>query len=176
MRITLRRTREGQSLVEFSLVLVPLLVILLGIAQFGFIFNAYVTVANATREGARAGSIWVPDPQATQAVNDSGREAYVRDAVTSTMGILPIGSANFVPASDVQVTYSYPTNASCPEPAPQGAALGPPDANDTRRKGHYVCVAVTYHLDLFIPIIADILGPDSNGQMNIPAFSQMVIN
>ena len=40
------RTR-GQSLVEFALVLMPLFVILLGIIQFGFIFNAYVTITNA---------------------------------------------------------------------------------------------------------------------------------
>jgi len=42
-----RRSRaEGQSLVEFALVLTPLFLIMLGIVQFGFIFNAYITITN----------------------------------------------------------------------------------------------------------------------------------
>ena len=62
MRITTRSIRarrrsraEGQSLVEFALVLTPLFLIILGIVQFGFIFNAYVTMTNAAREAARDG-------------------------------------------------------------------------------------------------------------------------
>ena len=56
-----RRSERGQSLVEFALVLMPLFVILLAIIQFGFIFNAYVTITNATREGARNGTVYVYD-------------------------------------------------------------------------------------------------------------------
>ena len=36
-----RRDEDGQSLVEFSLILTPLLFLLLGIIQFGFVFNTY---------------------------------------------------------------------------------------------------------------------------------------
>src|SRR3954469_18729721 len=52
-----RRARtNGQSLVEFSLV-VPILVILfVGIADFGRIFNAGVIVEAATRDAAEQGS------------------------------------------------------------------------------------------------------------------------
>ena len=53
-----RRARDGeagQSLVEFSLILMPLFFILLGIIQFGFIFNTYVTMTNAARDAARHG-------------------------------------------------------------------------------------------------------------------------
>src|SRR5687767_8057463 len=50
---------SGQSLVEFSLVLLPLMLVLLGIIQFGLIFNSYVTMTNAAREGARTGTIYV---------------------------------------------------------------------------------------------------------------------
>jgi aspartyl-tRNA(Asn)/glutamyl-tRNA(Gln) amidotransferase subunit A len=39
-----RRGERGQSVVEFALVSLPLFLVLLGIIQFGFIFNAYVTV------------------------------------------------------------------------------------------------------------------------------------
>src|SRR5262245_52464709 len=48
---------RGQSMVEFGLVLLPLFFILLGIIQFGLIFNTYVTITNASREGARIGTV-----------------------------------------------------------------------------------------------------------------------
>jgi Flp pilus assembly protein TadG len=48
---------EGQSLVEVALVLPVLVVLFLGIAEVGFILFAQVQVANATREGARYGSL-----------------------------------------------------------------------------------------------------------------------
>ncbi|HEY0602589.1 MAG TPA: TadE family protein [Herpetosiphonaceae bacterium] len=51
--------KRGQSLVEFALVL-PLLVLLLyGLAEFGFLLYAHVQVTNAAREGARAGSLYL---------------------------------------------------------------------------------------------------------------------
>lgn len=54
-----REGKRGQSLVEFALVL-PLLVLLLyGLAEFGFLLYAHVQVTNAAREGARAGSLYL---------------------------------------------------------------------------------------------------------------------
>ena len=47
----------GQSLVEAALVLPILVVLFLGIAEVGFFLFAQVQVANATREGARYGSL-----------------------------------------------------------------------------------------------------------------------
>ncbi len=49
----LRRSEAGQSLVEFALVLPVLLLILLGIIQFGAVFNSLITLNAAAREGAR---------------------------------------------------------------------------------------------------------------------------
>ncbi|MBP1920796.1 TadE family protein [Youngiibacter multivorans] len=43
----------GQSAVEFALVLPLLLVLLLGIIEFGWFLNAKITVTGAAREGAR---------------------------------------------------------------------------------------------------------------------------
>ena len=44
---------EAAQLVEFALVLPMLLLVVLGIAEFGFIFQRYEVVTNAAREGAR---------------------------------------------------------------------------------------------------------------------------
>jgi Flp pilus assembly protein TadG len=51
------RTGKGQSLVEVALVLPILVVLFLGIAELGFFLFAHVQVANATRSGARDGSL-----------------------------------------------------------------------------------------------------------------------
>jgi Flp pilus assembly protein TadG len=157
-RLRDRGSDEGQSLVEFALVLLPLMLVLLGIMQFGLIFNAYVTVANAAREGARAGSIWVPDANATQGSNDSNRSAYIQANVTAALGFLNPAEATTV------TTYSTGTTAC------QGTA------SDPRRKDQCVKVAVTYHLTPIIPFIGDLLPKAADGKMSIPAQSQMVIN
>jgi Flp pilus assembly protein TadG len=46
--------QRGQSLVEFSIILPLLLLIIMGIAEFGMMLNSYLTIRNASREGARA--------------------------------------------------------------------------------------------------------------------------
>lgn len=47
------KSERGAELVEFALVLPLLLLVVLGIAEFGFIFMRYEVVTNAAREGAR---------------------------------------------------------------------------------------------------------------------------
>ncbi len=53
------RRSSGQSMVEFALALPLLALLLSGIAAFGFLLYAHVQVANATREAARAGSLYL---------------------------------------------------------------------------------------------------------------------
>lgn len=49
-----KQTREpGQELVEFALVLPLLLIVLIGVFDLGRVFHANITLANATRAGAR---------------------------------------------------------------------------------------------------------------------------
>ncbi|MFO7741333.1 MAG: TadE/TadG family type IV pilus assembly protein [Anaerolineae bacterium] len=51
-----RRRQRGASLVELALVLFILLLILAAIVDFGRVFNHYVVITNASREGARYAS------------------------------------------------------------------------------------------------------------------------
>src|SRR5438046_7111486 len=85
----------GQSLVEFSLVLMPLFFILLGIIQFGFIFNSYVTLSNAVREGARTGTIYLYSASQSKAQNDLARDESMRTAVIGSMNLLGKTSPRF---------------------------------------------------------------------------------
>jgi Flp pilus assembly protein TadG len=59
MTITSRRRRgeSGQAFVELALVLPVLLLILLGIIQFGTVFRDYIALTDATRVGARQASV-----------------------------------------------------------------------------------------------------------------------
>jgi hypothetical protein len=52
-----RQSLRGQSLVEFALVLPMLLVLLLGVADFGRVFQAGIIVEAAARSGAEAAAI-----------------------------------------------------------------------------------------------------------------------
>ena len=50
MRLHIRKRQEGQALVEFTIVATLLILLLLGIAQFGIVWNNYVSVTQAARE------------------------------------------------------------------------------------------------------------------------------
>ena len=49
----LKKSEKGQSLVEFVLILPILLMLILGVLEYGWMLNAKVTVNSAAREGAR---------------------------------------------------------------------------------------------------------------------------
>lgn len=54
-----RRAERGQGLVEFAMIVPVVLLMLLGMLDFGFALDHSATVGNATREGARMGSALV---------------------------------------------------------------------------------------------------------------------
>ena len=66
----LDKKEEGQSLVEFVLVLPVLLILLLGIVEFGQIFFSYMVIQNASRDGARHGTVWATDEAIRLTVQD----------------------------------------------------------------------------------------------------------
>ena len=179
MRITTRSIRarrrsraEGQSLVEFALVLTPLFLIMLGIVQFGFIFNAYITITNATREAAREASIHVYDRTLTEAQNDAARNAKIRTTFQGSLNLLSPTSPQFTTTGtwtqsgdtytngDLTVTYVLPGDI--------------PDSDP--RTGQTVTVQARYHQDLIIPFISAFLPKDGNGRLVLTGEVTMVIN
>jgi Flp pilus assembly protein TadG len=51
------KNEKGQTMAEFALALPVLLVLLLGVFQFGVAFNNYVTLTDAVRAGARKAAV-----------------------------------------------------------------------------------------------------------------------
>jgi hypothetical protein len=56
--VTARRCRgdDGTAIIEGAIVSLPFFILLLGILEFGFLFRSYLTVTNATSQGARTAS------------------------------------------------------------------------------------------------------------------------
>jgi Flp pilus assembly protein TadG len=52
-----RREESGQSLVEFAVMAIPMLLLLMGLIDFGFLFEKQVTLTNAARSGGRYASL-----------------------------------------------------------------------------------------------------------------------
>ena len=52
-----RRREGGQAVVEMALILPVMLLLLLGIVQFGTVFRDYIALTDATRVGARQASV-----------------------------------------------------------------------------------------------------------------------
>ena len=102
MRVTraLRRDDRGMALVEFALVMPALMLVLVGCLDFGRALNAYVIVANASREGARYAMLH-PDADASA----------IKASVTAR--IAPLDASAFT------VTPTY-DRGSGPQPWPVG--------------------------------------------------------
>lgn len=66
----LKGREKGQAMVEFALVLPILLILLLGIVEFGQIYYSYMVIQNASRDGARYGSVWATNTEINQIVYD----------------------------------------------------------------------------------------------------------
>ena len=156
----------------------PLFLILLGIIQFGFIFNTYVTMTNAARDAARLGTVYVYDRQLTKAQNDLARNESIRAQVQSSMNGLSPNAPRFTTSGtwtqsgltftngDLVITYFIP----------DGTDGSPAVTDSDPRTGERITVNATYHQDLVIPLISAMLPKDSNGRMSLGGVVTMVIN
>lgn len=64
------RKRRGQALVEFALVVPILIAFLGGLVAVGWLYNHQMILTNATREGARLGSLGDNETEVRDAVYD----------------------------------------------------------------------------------------------------------
>jgi len=64
------RNEKGQSLIEFSIILPLLLLLLMGIFEFGLMLNSYLTIHNSAREGARLGIVSASDSEINELITN----------------------------------------------------------------------------------------------------------
>ncbi len=77
------KNQKGQALVEFAIILPIILMLVMGILQFGMMLNAYLTIENASREGARAGAIGSTDAQIQQLIISTSPSLEPHDVTVS---------------------------------------------------------------------------------------------
>jgi Flp pilus assembly protein TadG len=105
---------DAAQLVEFALVLPMLLLVVLGIAEFGFIFQRYEVVTNAAREGARMAVLpGYTNADVTNRVRTYLTQGRVTNTVTNpniaiTNVTIPVGAGlPAINAKRVVVTYTH---------------------------------------------------------------------
>ena len=101
------RSEDGQAATELALVLPILLVILMAIAQFGILFNNYITLTDATRTGARKAAVSRFTGEHGAAAGLAVRAA-ASNLTPSKLSVSVTSDDWTVPGSDVVVTATYP--------------------------------------------------------------------
>ena len=135
-----RRRQAGQSLVEFALLLPVLILIFMGIVDFGRAIYAYNAVSNAAREGARLAIV-------DQRTGAGG--AY----------LAAIEAANQATALGLDPTNASQVLMTFPNPAPGNCAV--------ISAGCPVSIRVQYQFTPLTPIIGRILGPFTVGSTTV---------
>jgi Flp pilus assembly protein TadG len=104
---TSRRARaehdHGAVMVELALVLPLLIILLVGIFDFGLVYNAQISIQAASREGARALALGEPTSAVTAAVNNAAGGATITSITQSGCPATPTPTSY----ATVTVTGTY---------------------------------------------------------------------
>lgn len=108
---------RGQAVTEFAMILPVLLLVLFAIFQFGVIFNNYIQVSAAAREGARKGAVssQTGNCASVQALVVSSAQNAAPGLNTSNMGVSVSDTCTnnvVVEGNDITVTVTYPWSVS----------------------------------------------------------------
>ena len=137
------RSRTGQTLVEFAIILPVFILILIGIFDFGRAVYAYHTLLNASREAAR------------QAVVDQ-TQSQIEDRAIEHAVALGITAAD--------VTIDYRTVAAPDTPGSCSSRV-----NTAQIVGCVAVVRVEYQYEAVMPAIGALVGPiELSGESRFP--------
>jgi Flp pilus assembly protein TadG len=180
-------------MVEFAAVLLPILLIVVAIVQFGLLFGANVTLTNAVREAARAATIAQFDVNASRANNDLARCSAALEAASQSFGMLTANSPHFVvtdpcpsgSGSDLNgdsfhdrwvngdLTITLCASMATPtSPCPTTGTYCTVDEPTSC----LVQVTITYRSDIVVPFMGALLPHDANGRFVQQATATMVVN
>ena len=140
MRTQLRRNERGAALIETAITIPIILLISVGIFEFGRAYQTWQVVTNAAREGARVAILpEYPDTSVTARVRtylkNGGLPASIVDDTTKTKVLItattiPVDAAGTVTASAARIVVEYPFEFMVLQPVAQlvvnGSTAGAP--------------------------------------------------
>lgn len=98
--------QRGASAVEFAIILPVLLVILIGIMEFGYVMFAKAVITNASREGARTGIVF-GDPRPSDAEIIQAASDYTSNLIPSATVTIQVLRAGNAPGDPLTVRVNY---------------------------------------------------------------------
>lgn len=116
-RVRSLQKQKGTEVVEFAISATLLFLLLFGIIEFSVALFDKATLTNASREGAREGILFKPDPRdlaaedaaIEQAIRDYAEQYLISLGGPAEMAItIQRSDVNMPPGSDVTVTVDYP--------------------------------------------------------------------
>jgi hypothetical protein len=133
------KNQRGASAVEFAIVLFPLVLLVFGIIDFGFLLYDKAMLTNASREGARAGIV-APSGTPPTRLSDTGIRTIVRNYLSQGDSLIPPPPTVPIPDDKIGVVYT------------------------TQNFGDPLTVGVSYHYNYFFLSIIGISGKDLTAQ------------
>jgi Flp pilus assembly protein TadG len=108
-------SQRGAAMVEFALILIPLLVLTFGLIEFGLLMYNQQVLTNATREGARLGIIQRASRITDTEILNEVRKYTDTHLVTfvDTKPIVTVGAANFRVISGTTDCQATSTGNQC---------------------------------------------------------------
>ena len=103
------RNQRGQAVTEFAVILPVLLLVLLAIYQFGVVFNNYIQVTAAAREGARSRTNG--NCAAVQGIAITAARSAAPGLTPAKMNVTVTATCTnnaYAPGTDTTVTVTYP--------------------------------------------------------------------
>lgn len=105
--VTMRKRQRGQAMTEFALLIPVMIMLVLGIIEFGRAFYYYSSIANAAREGARYGVVHAADQDGIRAAAVSNAVGLGLTFSNIDAQCLPSGICAFGNQVRVTVTYNF---------------------------------------------------------------------
>ncbi len=142
-----QNTEQGQSLVEFAISLVIILLLLAGVVDLGRAFFAYIIVRDAAQEGAVYGSIHANDP---------GLETLVKERVETTFTDPDSPSTPPINLSNLTVATTIVGNPCAG--VHQDVTDHDEDGDTTEFITNAILVQADYKLPITMPFLGTVLG------------------
>lgn len=103
--------KSGQALVETALIIIPLVLLAIGIVQFGYAFVQLAMVANAARDGARTAASF-PQRDGCGCIRPADKTSVQAAATATPPGVVLGELANVMDTTGLSVQVDQVTNGA----------------------------------------------------------------